>query len=57
MAAHKLDDFDEGNDLRDSSHFKHKDKGKEWMKNGKDQAAEKKDEGMNTRQGESAFPK
>ena len=57
MAADNLADFDEGNDLRDSSHFKHKEKGKEWMKNRKGQAAEKKDEGGNTRQRESSFPK
>ncbi|KAH0665280.1 hypothetical protein KY290_027548 [Solanum tuberosum] len=57
VAADKLADFDEGDDPRDTLHFKQKDKGKEWKKNGKGHAAEKEDEGGKTRQGEFSFPK
>ena len=57
VAADKLANFNEGDDLRISSHFKQKEKWKEWKKNGKGQAAEKEDECGKTRQRESSFPK
>ena len=46
MAKCKLElgEFDEGADPRNYSHFKKKEKGKEWKKNEKGQATEKKDE-------------
>lgn len=57
MVVDKLADFNEGDDSRDSSHFKQKYKGKELQKKGKGQAAKKEEKGSKTRQGESSFKK
>lgn len=50
VATNKLGEFDEGADPRNYSHFKKKEKGKEWKKNEKGQATEKKDERGITRE-------
>jgi len=57
VEAKKVTDFDEGDDPKDASHFKQKDKGREWKKNGKGQVSEKVEERGKTRQWKSSFPK